>query len=684
MARFSSKALAAISSEDSDIGRGAAADRNTDFSIVEHRLNFADTGLGQLRYLTLGSDPIVQGLSAQTLTSASFVLGTAPAIEPPAANAGAGGLDSLSSQSAPSAAASGPAFGDSPRGITGSYTVINTAGIAQATIDLLIGLADEALRLWGNVLAGSANISVQLTIAELANNRGNGGWGTGFTVGSSGGFSVAVGAPADELAQGLNTGGSTDIVITLDPDYIANELFLDPTPGTRNDIPVNRTDGLSVFLHEIGHALGFIGYYNEANDTFASNFKTFYDLRLQIAGGDVSFFGPNVQAVFGGAVPLTDMNYAHYGNTSAFPGTSSDPLTGLMNGVVFYRGYAYTIQDLDLAFLADTGLGTIRDDILNVALLTHMRGGPGNDTITGSALNNSLWGDEGNDLIYGGGGNDTLDGGSGINSLFGEAGNDRLLVSANGATVDGGSEIDTLVITGNVSALLTLTAIEALEFTGGASLTLTGTQASAGLALNTAVSGTGTLVINMDPGVAALTKLFVFSGSGVSVTINGTAGTDLMKLGNVAHIANGGDGIDQIKGGSAVDTINGGSGGDKINGAGGADILTGGAGNDVFKYANASDSGLGAGSDRITDFTIGQDRLNFVRIDADAVTAGDQAFSFLGTAAFAATGLGQLRYLASGADLIVQADVNGDGVADVEVILQGSGGQVLTGADFVL
>jgi serralysin len=157
-----------------------------------------------------------------------------------------------------------------------------------------------------------------------------------------------------------------------------------------------------------------------------------------------------------------------------------------------------------------------------------------------------------------------------------------------------------------------------------------------------------------------------------------------MKLGNYSHTANGGDGVDQIKGGTAVDTINGGNGNDKINGAGGADILTGGAGSDVFKYGAASDSGLGAGADRITDFTIGQDRLNFSRIDADAALAGDQAFAFVGTAAFTNTGLGQLRYLTSGSDLIVQADVNGDGVTDMEVILQGLGGQSLGAADFVL
>jgi hypothetical protein len=32
----------------------------------------------------------------------------------------------------------------------------------------------------------------------------------------------------------------------------------------------------------------------------------------------------------------------------------------------------------------------------------------------------------------------------------------------------------------------------------------------------------------------------------------------------------------------------------------------------------------------------------------------------------------------------VQADINGDGVADMEVILQGLAGQTLTTADFVL
>jgi hypothetical protein len=38
----------------------------------------------------------------------------------------------------------------------------------------------------------------------------------------------------------------------------------------------------------------------------------------------------------------------------------------------------------------------------------------------------------------------------------------------------------------------------------------------------------------------------------------------------------------------------------------------------------------------------------------------------------------------SGANLLVQADINGDGIADMEVMLAGLAGQTLTGASFLL
>jgi Ca2+-binding RTX toxin-like protein len=331
-----------------------------------------------------------------------------------------------------------------------TYNVINSAGIAQSVIDLLLGVANEAFRQWSAVLAGNANVSVRIELVETSGvGRAEGGWGNGTNIGQVDGVNLIIGGPARELQTGQNVPDNEhDILIRISRDYLLNELFLDPTPLTRNDIPGDRTDGLSVMIHEIGHALGFIGYYDTANNN-QGDFATSYDLRrLDIAGEDF-FRGPNVQALLGGDLELTRGNYTHYGNSNAFPGTSNDPLTGLMNGVTYYRGFAYTISDLDLAVLADTGLGTIRDDVLDNPLHTHLRGGAGNDHIIGGDIDNVFFGDSGvdylqgfggSDQLFGGDDNDTLDGGDGVDILIGGAGEDNLI---------GGANVDTTIIFGN-------------------------------------------------------------------------------------------------------------------------------------------------------------------------------------------------------------------------------------------
>jgi hypothetical protein len=73
-----------------------------------------------------------------------------------------------------------------------------------------------------------------------------------------------------------------------------------------------------------------------------------------------------------------------------------------------------------------------------------------------------------------------------------------------------------------------------------------------------------------------------------------------------------------------------------------------------------------------------------VAIDTDAVAPGDQAFAFIGNAAFGTTGAAQVHHMNSGANLLVQADINGDGIADMEVMLACLAGQTLTGASFLL
>ncbi len=262
-----------------------------------------------------------------------------------------------------------------------TITMANSAGVAQTIVDQVEALAEAALQAWGAVLAGDAAINVSISIQSTTpSGRAQGGNGVGVYLGTDYGYNVFEPGAAYELQTGQSHGqAGADIQISIAQDYLLNELFLDPTPGTANDIPSERTDGYSVLLHEIGHALGFIGYYDEPADVFSYGANTPYDTRLILNSGEVFFDGPNVRAVYGDAVPLTNNNYAHYGNTSDYPGTSDDPLTGLMNGVVYYRGWRYEISSLDLAMLADMGLGTVGNDIFDLAYMHVFTGGLGDD-----------------------------------------------------------------------------------------------------------------------------------------------------------------------------------------------------------------------------------------------------------------------------------------------------------------
>jgi Ca2+-binding RTX toxin-like protein len=310
-------------------------------------------------------------------------------------------------------------------------------------------------------------------------------------------------------------------------------------------------------------------------------------------------------------------------------------------------------------------------------------GGAGNDIITGGEASANL---------YGGGGNDVLIEGNTlyIQTLDGGAGNDRLILNS-GATAIGGTGYDTVVLNGAVWTY-GISEVETIEFTAGSSLRLDGLDYRLMDESLQSVTGNGTITVDLVGDVVDGVQVSLnFNGNGIAFSgavnfvINGTSLSDIIKI-NPATAATifGGGGNDQIRGGLLVDTINGGDGNDKIIGYTGADVITGGTGSDQFRYLLASDSGLGAAADRITDFTIGGDRLNFSALDTNTGLAGVQGFAFVGNAAFSGGGAASIRYTNSGANLLVQADVNGDGIADMEIILQGLNGGTLTAADFIL
>ena len=114
------------------------------------------------------------------------------------------------------------------------------------------------------------------------------------------------------------------------------------------------------------------------------------------------------------------------------------------------------------------------------------------------------------------------------------------------------------------------------------------------------------------------------------------------------------------------------------------DEITGGGGADSFRYQAAAESVNGS-ADHILDFTPGTDRIELDRIDANTLAAGNQAFTWIGSNAFAGSGAasaGQLRAYQDGNDWFVQGDTNGDGTADLVIQLVVTGG-ALSQSDFL-
>ncbi|QOR38456.1 hypothetical protein HNO52_07990 [Billgrantia diversa] len=114
---------------------------------------------------------------------------------------------------------------------------------------------------------------------------------------------------------------------------------------------------------------------------------------------------------------------------------------------------------------------------------------------------------------------------------------------------------------------------------------------------------------------------------------------------------------DALLGTAASDTLYGGLG---------SDSLTGNEGGDRFVYLSTFES-TAFDSDIILDFDRAEgDLVDLSGIDADLATEGEQAFAWVGNAAFSGTA-GELR--SEGGR--VQGDVNGDGVVDLQIDVLG-------------
>ena len=136
---------------------------------------------------------------------------------------------------------------------------------------------------------------------------------------------------------------------------------------------------------------------------------------------------------------------------------------------------------------------------------------------------------------------------------------------------------------------------------------------------DTVTIGNGGGIVMADAGDDTITggdgRDMIIGGSGAD-TISGGGSGDVLRGGSGDDDIDGGSGNDIISGDEGNDDIDGGSGNDYIHGGDGHDTLTGGSGNDVFLFLENS------GNDTITDFTIGEDTIDFSMIPAQ-ISYGD-------------------------------------------------------------
>ncbi len=164
----------------------------------------------------------------------------------------------------------------------------------------------------------------------------------------------------------------------------------------------------------------------------------------------------------------------------------------------------------------------------------------------------------------------------------------------------------------------------------------------------------------------------VWGGAGLD-TIHGDAGEDILRGGRHNDVIYGDDADDVLYGNANNDRLYGGRGDDRLVGGAGRDLLNGGQGQDVFVFNRMIDSLDSVKADRIADFVVGEDMIELSGLGGSK--------SYIGSAGFSgAAGEVQVT-LSGGTSTNIKIDLDGDGTADMKILLLNTTG--LTEADFL-
>jgi serralysin len=154
----------------------------------------------------------------------------------------------------------------------------------------------------------------------------------------------------------------------------------------------------------------------------------------------------------------------------------------------------------------------------------------------------------------------------------------------------------------------------------------------------------------------------------------GGMGGDLIIGNDADNILVGRRGRDLLEGHTGKDVISGNIGNDILVGGAGGDTLTGGSGADVFQFRSFRDSRWPPEQrDMITDFTRSEDLIDLSEIGIRGPVESNGGFTFIGQDQFSGEGAGtagELRFQVGSEGLYIQADIDGNGRADLRVYVE--------------
>jgi Ca2+-binding RTX toxin-like protein len=527
--------------------------------------------------------------------------------------------------------------------LTPNGTRVRFDRISPAPFSLDIGTTENFVL---NMNGGDDTFTASNGLAGLINVTVDGGAGNDTITGGDGNDHLFGGDGNDLITGGRGndvlSGGSGDDTFVWNPGDGSDTI----EGGSGNDTMLFNGANVNEKVNITANGSRVLFTRDVANITMDLNSVEVIDFTAKggadtITVGDLSGTGTQQVILDLGSVPGTNQGDGAADSVILNGTAKADKIQVASNANnVTVTGLPETVNILStdtgdaLTIQSGAGNDTINASALAAGVIAlTIDAGAGNNTITGSAGADRILAGDGNDTVTGGQGNDVADLGAGDDTFIWNPGDGS-------DTVLGGDGTDTLVFNGSNAAenmAISANGADAIltRDVGNVTMDLNSVEHiqvnAAGGADNITVNdltGTGVtqVAIDLSSGPGSKTG----DGAADTVTVNGTAGDDTIKVVNsggaivvnglaaqvtIAHAEagdsltiNGGTGNDTIdasaiKAGQLANlTINGGDGNDTIIGSAGNDTIIGGRGNDVTNMGAGNDTFVwnpGDGSDTV-------------------------------------------------------------------------------------